>query len=230
MKILVISDWHGNEENISPLKEAIKTLEPDLITFAGDILNGNIRRQEALSLYRTFYKCTGETEAPFVFIPGNLDAPLQQYMQVFNAVSKRYKNLNQVHNSFIPLKEDYVLAGFGGEITEGERDDISLIKFARWQFEFGLGFLKHFPKKKILLFHTPPISNLDLDGQDHKGSQIVNEMIDSVQPDYVICGHAHKAGGAQQIGRALVINPGALKDGNYAILDTLAAKVEFKKI
>lgn len=239
MKIFVISDWQGKVKILPLLAEAIKNSNSDLIAFAGNILKWNIRHvsglieiegEQDIALYDMFYKALGEIQAPFVFIPGSLDAPLAQYMQIFNGASKKFKNLNQVHNSFIPLKEDYVLAGFGGLITEKEKDEKSTLKFARWQFEFGLNFLKHFPKKKILLLHMPPVSNLDLDGGNHIGSRIINEAIESIQPEYVICGHATNSKGAQQIGRSLVINPGGLKDGNYAVLDTALAKAEFKTL
>jgi Icc-related predicted phosphoesterase len=134
-----------------------------------------------------------------------------------------------VHGSPAFFRE-FLVSGVGGEITKESREDFFVLRMPRWEVEYSLGFLWEFPQPKILLFHTPPVGTLDLDKGNHKGSRVVNDMIEKYKPSLVFCGHAHHSRGREEIGSSLVANPGSLKVGNYAILDSETREVEFHSV
>jgi Icc-related predicted phosphoesterase len=99
MKILAISDFHGETKLMNSLVENIKDKSPDLIVFTGDVVKGQARGDEWLSaqeegrepvkdkkeildekkkdfkLYDEFYDKLDTLDIPVMCIPGNMDAP-----------------------------------------------------------------------------------------------------------------------------------------------------------
>ncbi len=253
MKILAISDWHGKEEVLPQLASAVKGLPLDLIVFTGDILKWKAKCSEwaeakkeerdpqrdlpeikeeikkNVQLYVTFYETVKNFSLPFLAIPGNVDSPLSQYIKIGWEQMKKNPNLHMIHSNFFRVGE-FVLAGFGGEITEKDKEDFFVLRFPRWEVEFGLSLVSGLSHEKILLVHTPPVGALDTDEGKHKGSRVINDLIQRFQPAWVFCGHAHKARGDEGSGECVVVNPGALKNGFYALVDTEKKKVELKTL
>ncbi len=254
MKILAISDWHGKEAILSELTLAIKGLPLDLVVFTGDILQwkakcsewANAKRENRLpqsdlpeikeeieknvQLYRTFYQTAKDIHLPFFTIPGNVDSPLPQYIKIGWEQMKQNRNLHMIHSNLYIMNDEVAVSGFGGEVTEKEKEDFFVLQFPRWEIEFGLSFLSSFSHSKIVLAHTPPIGTLDIDDGRHKGSNVINDLIQSFRPLWVFCGHAHGARGNELIGECMVVNPGALKNGFYALVDTEEKKVKLKTV
>ena len=254
MRILAISDLHGDKEVLPKLLEFTKKNKFDLLIFTGDILRWkakctewaearaqkrepqrdreDIKQEirENLQYYHVFYDYLRIIGLPSFLIPGNTDAPFGQYMRVCLCESAVGENQKLVHHSVVFFGDDFIIAGFGGEVTEQQREDYFVLQFPRWEVEHGLGIVEHLQKTKILLFHTPPVGELDLDEGKHKGSQVINDLIEKLKPEWVFCGHAHKARGKQIIGNSIVVNPGALKNRYYAIVDTETQEVELKTL
>ena len=253
MRILSISDLHGNKEVLPKLLKLTQNTKFDILVFAGDVLKWkakcaewaeakaqkrepqrdreDIKQEirENLQYYHIFYDYLRMIGLPSFVIPGNLDAPFGQYMRVCLCESAVGKNQNLIHQTFMPF-DDFVIAGFGGEVTEDQREDYFVLQFPRWEVEHGLSFVKHLQKPKIFLLHTPPTGELDLDEGDHKGSKVINDLIEEFKPEWVFCGHAHNARGKQIIGDSIVVNPGALKNNYYAVVDTETKEVELKSL
>jgi len=232
MKILSISDFHGNVDVLEPLAIKAGEINPDVIVFSGDIVKGSLHREEKsdLALYFKFYEVINSIKKPVFVIPGNMDAPAERYFKVIMESEAVYENIICVHGRSIRAGRDMCIGGLGGEVTLNERDDALMLKFPAWEAKYLLGNLAQEESDKILLFHTPPISTVDMEQGKHKGCGIVNELIKSLAPKFAFCGHAHNARGKDTIGDTLVINPGALKYGNYAIVQTDTKKVEFGKL
>ncbi len=252
MRILVISDYHAKVEVLSEFLEATKDFKYDLICFTGDILKwrgkatewANARKEnrapdrnktgikeeieENAEVYTRFYQEIGKLEKPKFLIPGNVDAPISQYLRI-GLKAMENANLHIIHHSFYILN-DTVIAGFGGEITESEGEDHFVLRYPRWGVEYGLSFLSNLQQKKILLLHTPPVGRLDLDNGAHKGSEVMNDVIERFKPEWVFCGHAHNAQGEEKIKQTTVVNPGALKNSQYALVDAEKGKVEFRRL
>lgn len=77
---------------------------------------------------------------------------------------------------------------------------------------------------RVVVFcpHAPPARTAcdRLSSGEHVGSEVVRASIEREQPDLVLCGHIHEARATDQIGRSRIVNPGAVADGHYAIVDT----------
>jgi Icc-related predicted phosphoesterase len=254
MKILAISDWHAKENVLSDLVNAIKNLSLDLIVFTGDILQWKAKCSEwakaksekrppdkdkpeikeeiknNAKLYHTFYENMRKIDLPIFTVPGNVDSPLDQYIKIGWEEMKRNSELHIVHSSLFDLDKHFIVTGFGGEITEQEKEDYFVLQFPRWEVEYGLNFLSNISSTKILLSHAPPIGTLDLDDGRHKGSEVVNDLIQPYRPKWVFCGHAHGARGKEIIGDTIIVNPGSLKNGFYALVNTDKEKVELKTL
>jgi Icc-related predicted phosphoesterase len=258
MLIFSISDFHGALEILDKLRKKIKEIQPDVITFTGDVVKGYKRgdewlnakkesreprrdlpeieaeKEEDFDLYKKFYHALNKLKIPVMTINGNMDAPESRLFDVI--LNEKFEFINLIQENPY-LLENFIFAGCGGEITLKEREDFFVLQFPKEEVKFSLSRLKKIKggdKEKILLFHSPPIGKIvDLDEGKHKGSKAVNELIQAIKPGIVFCGHAHKAQGKEKISKALVINPGALKYGNYALVDTSEEdnkEVEFGKL
>jgi Icc-related predicted phosphoesterase len=53
----------------------------------------------------------------------------------------------------------------------------------------------------------------------HIGSRAVREFAEERQPELVLCGHVHEARSIDRIGATRIVNPGAARDGHYAIVE-----------
>ncbi len=54
---------------------------------------------------------------------------------------------------------------------------------------------------------------------EHYGSYLAKKLIKDLKPKLVICGHIHENQGKQQLGKTLIVNPGAARDGKAAIIN-----------
>lgn len=251
MKILALSDLHGEISVLEKLAAKIKEIKPDLITFAGDVVKGKARgdewlkakdegrvpkidlpeikneEKEDLDYYHKFYSFLNQFKILVVTIPGNMDAPRERYFKVALESEITYENIKFVHGKPLKFGRSFVIAGFGGEITEKDSEDFFVQIYPRWEAEFGLSDLNYYDQDRILLFHNPPVDTVDLDHGQHIGNQAINDLIKTFRPKFVFCGHAHRCQAFTELADTLVVNPGALKFGNYAIVDLIKRKVDF---
>lgn len=252
MKILALSDVHGKMEMLRKVREAVPGAV-DTIVFTGDIVKGKARgdewleakaqgrqphphkrtieleAEEDLSLYSEFFNLIRKWGVPTFFVPGNMDAPRQRYFESVLQSSADDDRIRCVHG-LVAFLGDLLISGTGGEITEESREDFFVLQVPRWEAEYLMSFLRDFPDRKIFLFHTPPIGLLDMDKGQHKGSRVVNDLIEKHKPWLVFCGHAHNSRGTEQIGESVAINPGSLKAGYFAIVDSETREVEFRTL
>jgi hypothetical protein len=75
--------------------------------------------------------------------------------------------------------------------------------------------------RRLMICHTPPFDTcLDrLMNGTPVGSPAVRAFIETRAPDVAVVGHIHEGRGVERIGRTLVLNPGALRDGGYVVVD-----------
>ncbi|MDY6795532.1 MAG: metallophosphoesterase family protein [Actinomycetota bacterium] len=253
MKILAIGDMHGNLEALKRVGGDVGLWKPDLVVFNGDIIPGDDREEEwskaqeegrhpdperlagyeerDRAIYRDFLEAMSGFQGTVRIIPGHVDAPYSLFLEELLKQRDRYPHVLPVHHSFINTGRDFVLVGFGGEITDGDRDDEVLIRFPIWELRYWLDALNHLSQEPVLLTHMPPLAErVDLRDGVHVGSAFLRELIEEFKPIYTFCGHAHAAQGMEEIGETLVINPGALAHGNYAILNTRKETVRFDAV
>ena len=184
---------------------------------------------EDASFYYEFFDFARQWGVPTYFVPGNMDAPRQRY---FETVLQNWADdgtIRCVHGS-PALWGDFLVLGVGGEIVEEGRQDFFVLQVPGWEAAYLTSCSPEFKNRKIFLFHTPPIGTLDLDKGRHKGNRVVNELIEKHQPWLAFCGHAHNSRGTEPIGQSVVINPGALKAGYFAVVDSITREAEFRKL
>lgn len=251
MKILALSDLHGEIAVLDKLASKIKDIKPDLITFTGDVVKGKARgdewlkardegrrprtdlpeikseEKEDLAFYHKFYSFLDQFKTLVVTVPGNMDATKERYFRVALESETTYENVKFIHGKLIKFGRSFVIAGFGGEITEKDSENFFVQMYPRWEAEFGLSDLNYLDQDRILLFHNPPIDTVDLDQGQHIGNQAINDLIKTYRPKFAFCGHAHRCQASMELADTLVVNPGALKFGNYAVVDAVRRKVEF---
>ena len=81
------------------------------------------------------------------------------------------------------------------------------------------------------LFHEPPLdTQLDFipNKNIHVGSDLLRDHILELSYSYVFCGHIHESQGTQFLNDSLLLNPGPLVNGKWAILNTENNQVELK--
>lgn len=82
------------------------------------------------------------------------------------------------------------------------------------------------------LFHEPPKdSNLDYIPKQsaHGGSELIREHISKIHYNYVFAGHVHESQNYEYTNNQLLLNPGALVEGKWAIIDSKTREVELYK-
>jgi uncharacterized protein len=75
--------------------------------------------------------------------------------------------------------------------------------------------------RRLMVCHTPPYdTRLDrlMNGRP-VGSPAVRHFIEAHQPDVALVGHIHEGRGTDRIGRTVVLNAGALRDGGYVVVE-----------
>ena len=186
MKILAISDIHGDLGLVKKVEKLANKEKVDLIILAGD--------------QTWFEKSTKNligplTKKPTLIIPGNHETE-----ETIEEWEKTYPNLINLH------KKSFQKGGVGffgsGTLEWGLINEKSPtykeLKSAHQK-------IKHL-KKKVMLTHEPPTgSKAELLG--FPGSYGIKKAIDKFSPDVLICGHIHEAGGLiEKINNTKVIN------------------------
>ncbi len=252
VNILALTDLRGQIQYVERLPEVCQSAAVEAVVFTGNIVDGGARVAEWVGalregrrpdytkpavqeqeradvrLYARFLKSLGALNLPCYIVPGQLDAPERLFLQASLSHEVVAPALALVHHSFAPLGRNFVVAGFGGRLIEDKREALWAVEYPYWEAEFGLDFLNRLDQDRILLFHTPPAgTDLDLRLGKHIGAPIVNTLIKAYHPHFVFCGEALDGQGKATIGSTLVVNPGPLAEGYYAILDTREKKVYF---
>lgn len=82
-------------------------------------------------------------------------------------------------------------------------------------------------KPLVLLTHVPPYGVLDRAYSGERlGSRALRRFIDADRPVLVVSGHVHEARGVEKVGETLVVNPGPLMKGYYALVELEAGRAE----
>jgi Icc-related predicted phosphoesterase len=127
-------------------------------------------------------------------------------------------------------EDQFMVAGFGGDMTLSDDNRDFVLQYSRNWVEFALRRLEYFPGEKILLFHSPPVCRLDVSEGGHCGVLLINELIEKVSPRLVLCGRAKSGQGTVKLGGSVIVNPGPFFEGNYAIIDYPSLDVKFKNL
>lgn len=213
MKLLVISDGHGAVDNLLALSKLAQSV--DLVLFAGDFAAFN-----QLETGLPFLKKLRSLNKNVYSVLGNCDPP--SFME---ELKTHGINIQATTTHF----EDFVLLGSGGAskftgTTPNERTDEELAN----------DLTQHYEEKEedniILVTHNPPhgVKTDKVAPLVHVGSKLIRKFIEEKKPILVISGHIHEAFGVDSIGQTLLLNPGALCDGRFAIAEITKENGKYK--
>ncbi len=212
MKVLMISDIHGDTENIEKLADVFAS--SDMVLFAGDFA-----KFEHLETAKPALECLLKRHESIFSVLGNCDDPefVEEIEDADICVQKS-----------LVFHEGLVIAGSGGGskftgTTPFEREDeelvsdFNIIEDAVPQIGNEDGKCNNL----VAIMHNPP-KNTKCDmipGEIHVGSEKLREFIEKRQPVLVVTGHIHESAGIDKIGDSTVVNPGSLAEGKYAVCD-----------
>ncbi|MBE6354828.1 metallophosphoesterase [Treponema sp.] len=206
MKFLVISDLHGNLDVLDRMDEQFKNA--DAVLFAGDFTKFGAPETGKPALEKLCKK----HDVIFSVI-GNCDDP--EFIGDIEAADISVQKTLVNH-------EGLCFAGSGGGSkftgeTANERTDEELLSDFNIIIEQGQAEWNNL----IAIMHNPP-KDTECDKvapEVHVGSPLLRKFIDDYKPLAVITGHIHESAGITKTESTTIINPGALTDGKYAVLE-----------
>jgi uncharacterized protein len=225
-RVLCAADPRGSEEGVAALLHAAADLDIQAIALVGDLAGDG---EDRAAQYRSLFRALGRAGHHTYWVPGAADAPVEDYLREAHAIEVAYPFLHGVHGTTAFAPGSVVVAGFGGEVDDdpaGPRDEVHRLRYPRWEAEYRLKVLHHELVKyenPVLLFATPPAHK----GVGAGGSEALAELAATHRARLVVCGGAR---GSMLLGRTLVVAPGALADGCYAVADLHARTAELSEL
>ncbi len=207
MKVLLLTDIHGNREN---LEEILSREEFDAVLCAGDISDAR-EYSDYSSKLDEILDILEEKGRLAKAIPGNMDPE----KECVGSLIDRRMNLHKNIASF----RDFEAVGFGGGLTpfgtpfEPSEEDI--------KNSLNTLYSRMTAERKVAVIHQPPKdTDVDIAEGDHVGSEKVRELIEENSFGLVLTGHIHESRGIDELSDTVIVNPGPVLDGFYGVLDT----------
>lgn len=221
MKVLIMSDGHGDAAMLD--RAAPLAREADAVLYAGDFAALG-RPETGLPYLERLANLNDRTFA----VSGNCDEidfreTLEEYDISVEGSLSYFSGL--------------VITGSGGGSkftgkTPNERDDEELASDLRLASgSAGDDETAAGPwNSLVVIMHNPPKDTAcDLVAPGvHVGSPLLRQFIDTWQPLLVVCGHIHESFAVERLGPTVLVNPGSLAEGRYAVAEiTGGGKVPF---
>lgn len=213
MRFVAVTDIHGNRSKVGKLVEALRGMDFDVLAIAGDLTNFESaeKAREILAPLLALGK-------PIVAVHGNCDGrDVPSFLEEVGVCA---------HDRRVEI-EGVGIVGIGGsnitpfhtiwELTEDEIGEI---------------LERNYIDGDVILSHVPP-KDTDADRVHsglHVGSSALREFIEKKEPPLVITGHIHEARSVDRIGRTVIVNPGPLFRGYYAVVDYDAEKKRVENV
>lgn len=213
MRILSLSDIHGNLKFISSVRNQLQ--EVDLVLLTGDLTHfgGREEASKIIDAVRSY-------NPSVLAVSGNCDHPdVEKYL--------REEKLS-IHGVGV-IKEKMIFVGLSGSLPAPGRtpNELSEDEIAQL-LKMAMNRLKNTEKKLesslplILVSHQPPkntVADRIVTGH-HVGSSAVRSFIERWVPLVCFTGHIHEGRGTDTIGDTLVVNPGPARHSYFALVDT----------
>jgi hypothetical protein len=212
MNIVVVSDIHGDIENLFSYFDKIKELVFDVIVCPGDFTDANIPKgftQEDVA--RLIIKELKLLKKPILAVPGNVDT--KNMIKIFEDEGISIHGKGKIIG-------DFGFYGYGGAQTPFETN----IEPTEEELKLGLknswNEVKN-AKYKVQVTHNPPSgTRVDMIQSGlHVGSNAVREAIESYEPLVAISAHIHEARGTDRVKKTFIINSGRFPEGYFGLIN-----------
>jgi len=204
MIITLLSDIHGNIDQIEKIAETLRT--SDLLLLSGDITHFG-KENEAKQIIRRI----SEYQSNILAVSGNCDYPEVEYYLSKEGISVHSKSAIFGGIGFLGVGGSLPCPGSTpNELSEKEMKEFLALAYASLYETIPF----------ILVVHHPPFNTFSdhANGGIHMGSHVVSQAIENYKPLMCVCGHIHEAKGKDKVFDSIVINPGDFKEGNYALV------------
>lgn len=213
MRILVLSDIHGRTDGLDRLAD--RSGPVDLLIASGDLTHfGNL--DDARRIIGELKKINSELMA----IAGNCDNREIEEMLIRDGLAPEAEGFKI---------RGVRLIGLSGALPGPVRTPYER---SEKDFEEALSSMgktmpgrdaarRRDPECLVLVSHQPPHGSVAdrVAHFKHVGSHAIRNWVEKHTPSLVISGHIHESHGHELEGRTHVVNPGAFKDGRYALVD-----------
>ncbi|HEY7253559.1 MAG TPA: heat-stable protein [Methylomirabilota bacterium] len=221
-RILCAAAPRGSRKAVTQLLDAAERHGAHALALLGD-LAGPLYKPEDL---RTVLRALANGGRHAFWVPGPGDAPVEHYLRESHEAELLVPFLRGVHGTtaFAP---GYVLfAGMGGEISDDAfepREEIKALRYPHWEVDYRLKALRDLDEfELVLMFWTPPA---DPD-RGPGGSEGLAEFVEAHRPRLVVC---HGDPEEKMLNHTLVVRPGDLKHGQYAIVNLTTLWTSFEE-
>tara|TARA_Y100000310_G_scaffold124700_1_gene123387 strand:- start:13818 stop:14417 length:600 start_codon:yes stop_codon:yes gene_type:complete len=191
MKILALSDIHGDKTFCKEMAEKGEKEKVDLVILAGDLVDHEGSIEGLVGPFK-------EKGLDVAVLPGNHEG-----MAEIGFLVDRYgaKNLH----GYVIKKGDVGIFGCGyADIGIHQLTEADFFKTLQQTHEQVKDC-----KTKLMVTHVQPKGSILSLGVEHWGSSGVMKAVKEFQPDLHICGHIHETHGIEEkIGKTKVINVG----------------------
>lgn len=212
MDIVVVSDIHGDVENLLTYLDKIKELKFDVVVCPGDFTDVNTPKgftQEDIA--KLIIRELKSLKARVLAVPGNVDP--KNIIKIFENEGVSIHDQGKVVKGF-------GFFGYGGAKTPFETN------IEPTEEELKLGLQNAYKdvekaKYKILVTHAPPHGtkiDVILSGI-HVGSNAVKSFIENHRPILAISAHIHEARGTDKLKDTFLINSGRFPEGYFGLVN-----------
>jgi uncharacterized protein len=223
-KVLAVGGINGEIDLLGSVFEELGNEPIDAVALVGD-LGAPWSKPDT---YRALFKALGHADRAAFWIPGPNDAPISDYLRESYNMEIAYPKLRGVHATAAIGPDHVLFAGIGGEVVddpETVRSEEALIRYPGWEAEYRLKVVGEFKDyAKVFLFTTRPAHK----GLHEPGSEVLAELINTYRPRIVITGGDEPS--EASLGTSLVLCPGRLDRGRYALVDFHNSTVEFGSV
>jgi Icc-related predicted phosphoesterase len=219
-RLVAVAGINGDVEQLEQLLAELPERGADAAAIVGD-LGAPWSKADT---YRAIFRVLGESDRPTFWVPGPTDAPLRDYLREAYNMEIAFPLLRGVHGTVALGPGDVLFAGMGGEIRddpETMRAEEALVRYPGWEVEYRLKVIREFDARdQVFLFTSRPAHK----GLREPGSDVLAELIKTYNPGLVIVGGEEPS--REELGRSVVVCPGRLEAGHYALIDVRDRSVE----
>jgi Icc-related predicted phosphoesterase len=204
LNIIHLTDIHGVSANIPKIADELS--KADLIILSGDITHFGDAEDAGEIIH-----AISNYNKNILAVPGNCDN-----LSVNDYLNDKGINLNRQS----AIINDLIFCGFGGSLPCPGLTPYEFTEHDAKKWLSELISSLNTGKTLIFVSHQPPINTINdqLNNGDHVGSKSVREFIEVTSPILCLTGHIHEGNGIDRIGKCIIVNPGPLSKGKYAII------------